>query len=216
MSNLEQRAELHKTIWAIADELRGSIEGWDFKQYVLGTLFYRYVSENFEIFINKSMGAEDIPFAQLKGSEISTKVKHEIVKEKGYWIDPEDLFCNVNTPEFLNNDELAVNLHNIFKKIERSAKGFNDEENLSEKESSVSDLSGLFNDFDTKNSRLGKSDKERSQRLAKVIEGVGNLNLSGNTDDHGIDLFGDAYEFLIGVLFRAVIMKINVVNSTSA
>lgn len=183
MSSAAQRAELQSQIWKIANDVRGSVDGWDFKQYVLGTLFYRFISENFANYIEG--GDESVHYAELDDDIITKEIIDDAIKTKGYFIYPSQLFANVakvaNTNESLNTD-----LAKIFKDIESSANGYPSE----------LDIKGLFADFDTTSSRLGNTVKDKSSRLAAVIKGVEGLNF-GNFEDNHIDLFGDAYEFLI-------------------
>ncbi|MBP7264446.1 MAG: type I restriction-modification system subunit M [Spirochaetia bacterium] len=183
MSSIQQRAELQSQIWKIANDVRGSVDGWDFKQFVLGTLFYRFISENFSNYIEA--GDESVNYASLKDSVISAEIKDDAVKTKGYFIYPSQLFENVvkksNTNEKLNTD-----LAKIFKAIEASANGYPSE----------LDIKGLFADFDTTSNRLGNTVKDKNTRLAAVLKGVAGLKF-GNFHDNQIDLFGDAYEFLI-------------------
>lgn len=183
MSSTAQRTELQAQIWKIANEVRGSVDGWDFKQYVLGILFYRFISENFSNYMEG--GDDSIHYAELDDTIITKEIKEDAVKTKGYFIYPSQLFCriaeNVNTNESLNTD-----LKTIFDEIENSASGYPSEQ----------DIKGLFADFDTTSNRLGNTVKDKNTRLAAVIKGVEGLNF-GNFEDNQIDLFGDAYEFLI-------------------
>ena len=183
MSSAAQRAELQSQIWKIANEVRGSVDGWDFKQYVLGTLFYRFISENFANYMEG--GDDSINYAGLDDTIITREIKEDAVKTKGYFIYPSQLFCrvaeNANTNEDLNTD-----LRKIFDEIENSASGYPSEQ----------DIKGLFADFDTTSNRLGNTVKEKNERLAAVIKGVEGLNF-GEFQENQIDLFGDAYEFLI-------------------
>lgn len=183
MTSNQQRAELQSQIWKIANDLRGSVDGWDFKQYVLGTLFYRFISENFTKYIEG--GDESVNYAELSDDIITEEIKDDAVKTKGYFIYPSQLFDNIvkdaNTNENLNTDLAAV-----FSAIESSANGYDSE----------SDIKGLFADFDTTSNRLGNTVKDKNSRLAAVLKGVAGLNF-GDFEDNHIDLFGDAYEFLI-------------------
>lgn len=183
MSSIAQRAELQSQIWKIANDVRGSIDGWDFKQYVLGTLFYRFISENFSNYIEA--GDDSFKYADLSDDVITDEIKDDAIKTKGYFIYPSQLFVNIakgaNTNESLNTDLAA-----IFSAIEGSANGYPSE----------SDIKGLFADFDTTSNRLGNTVKDKNSRLAAVIKGVKGLNF-GEFEDNHIDLFGDAYEFLI-------------------
>ena len=183
MSSSEQRAKLQSQIWSIANDVRGSVDGWDFKQYVLGTLFYRFISENFANYIEA--GDENINYAKLQDNQMTEDIVSDSVRTKGYFIYPSQLFCNVaktaNTNESLNND-----LAKIFTEIESSANGYPSE----------ADIKGLFTDFDTTSNRLGNSVDDKNKRLAAVIKGVEGLNF-GKFEDNQIDLFGDAYEYLI-------------------
>ncbi len=183
MSSATQRAELQSQIWKIANDVRGSVDGWDFKQYVLGTLFYRFISENFANYIEG--GEESVNYAAFSDDVISKEIKDNAIKTKGYFIYPSQLFGNIsktaNTNESLNTDLAA-----IFSAIENSANGYPSE----------LDMKGLFADFDTTSNRLGNTVKDKNSRLAAVIKGVAGVNF-GKFEDNHIDLFGDAYEFLI-------------------
>jgi type I restriction enzyme M protein len=183
MSSTAQRAELQSKIWRIANDVRGSVDGWDFKQYVLGTLFYRFISENFSNYIEA--GDDSVNYAKLPDGIITEEIKDDAIKTKGYFIYPSQLFANIaktaNTNESLNTDLAA-----IFTAIESSANGYPSEH----------DIKGLFADFDTTSNRLGNTVQEKNRRLAAVIKGVAELNF-GKFEENHIDLFGDAYEFLI-------------------
>lgn len=183
MTSINQRAELQNKIWKIANEVRGAVDGWDFKQFVLGALFYRFISENFTNYIEA--GDESINYAGMPDSIITPEIKDDAVRTKGYFIYPSQLFVNVaktaNTNENLNTDLKA-----IFDAIESSANGYPSER----------DIKGLFADFDTTSNRLGNTVADKNSRLASVLKGVAALNF-GNFEDNHIDLFGDAYEFLI-------------------
>lgn len=183
MSSAAQRSELQSQIWKIANEVRGSVDGWDFKQYVLGTLFYRFISENFSNYIEG--GDESVNYAELDDKIITKEIIDDAIKTKGYFIYPSQLFSNIaknaNTNESLNTD-----LRAIFDAIENSASGYPSEK----------DIKGLFADFDTTSNRLGNTVKDKNARLAAVIKGIEGLDF-GNFEDNQIDLFGDAYEYLI-------------------
>ena len=184
MTSTQQRAELQRRIWQIANDVRGAVDGWDFKQYVLGTLFYRFISENFIDYITG--GDSEVDYAAMADDEENIDAaKDDAIKTKGYFIYPSQLFVNVaanaNTNESLNTD-----LANIFKAIEASANGYPSER----------DIKGLFADFDTTSNRLGNTVKDKNARLAAVLKGVADLNF-GEFEGAQIDLFGDAYEFLI-------------------
>jgi type I restriction enzyme M protein len=183
MTSAQQRAALQSQIWKIANDVRGAVDGWDFKQYVLGTLFYRFISENFALYIEADDNS--IKYAELPDSVITPEIKDDAIKTKGYFIYPSQLFVNIsktaNTNESLNTD-----LAKIFSAIESSANGYPSE----------NDIKGLFADFDTTSNRLGNTVKDKNSRLAAVIKGVAGLEFNG-FDKSKIDLFGDAYEFLI-------------------
>lgn len=183
MSSLQQRAALQSQIWKIANDVRGAVDGWDFKQYVLGTLFYRFISENFANYIEA--GDESIQYAQLPDNVISPEIKEDAIKTKGYFIYPSQLFCNLEATANAN-ENLNTHLANIFSAIEASANGFPSEK----------DIKGLFADFDTTSNRLGNTVKDKNTRLAAVLKGVAGLDF-GDFEGSEIDLFGDAYEFLI-------------------
>lgn len=183
MANTTQREELQAAIWKIANEVRGAVDGWDFKQFVLGTLFYRFISENFVLFMEN--GDESIDYTHWPDEQLSQENINNVITEKGYFIYPSQLFShiakNANTNPNLNTDLAA-----IFTAIEGSANGYDSEH----------DIKGLFADFDTTSNRLGNTVEEKNRRLAAVIKGVESLDF-GNFEDNEIDLFGDAYEFLI-------------------
>jgi type I restriction enzyme M protein len=183
MTSIAQRQELQNKIWKIANDVRGSVDGWDFKQFVLGTLFYRFISEHFTAYIEA--GDDSIDYAKLPDDVITPEIIDDAVKTKGYFIYPSQLFVNVaNTAN--TNSNLNTDLKAIFDAIESSANGYPSEP----------DIKGLFADFDTTSSRLGNTVENKNSRLAAVLKGVEELNF-GSFEDSQIDLFGDAYEFLI-------------------
>jgi type I restriction enzyme M protein len=189
MTSNEQRAALQRKIWDIANNVRGAVDGWDFKQYVLGTLFYRFISENFIDYITG--GDTSVDYAAMADDDENIgSAKDDAVKTKGYFIYPSQLFVNV-AANANTNDSLNTDLANIFKAIEASASGYPSE----------LDIKGLFADFDTTSNRLGNTVKDKNTRLAAVLKGVAELDFGdfGGSDfeTHQIDLFGDAYEFLI-------------------
>ena len=198
----QEREELHRAIWAIADELRGAVDGWDFKNYVLGTMFYRYISENLTAYVNEGeweAGDETFDYTRISDEE-AEEAREGLVEEKGFFILPSELFCNVHAK--CNNekatfkdregkiknikDNLNELLEMVFQHIEESAQG-------SESENS---FSGLFDDFDVNSNKLGSTVAKRNERLAKLLDGIAAMNL-GSVKDHDIDAFGDAYEYLM-------------------
>ena len=179
-----ERDELHKAIWKIANDLRGSVDGWDFKQYVLGFLFYRFISENLTNYINKLEPDDNFDYAKLS-DEQAEYGRNETLKEKGFYILPSELFCNVRK-KAKNDADLNVTLNNVFNNIENSAKGTDSED----------DMKGLFDDIDVNSNKLGNTVKERNDKLVKIIDSIGELPL-GNYQDNTIDVFGDAYEYLM-------------------
>ena len=183
MSEQSQRQELHRKIWSIADDVRGAVDGWDFKQYILGILFYRFISENFTSYIEG--GDPDINYAEYPEDMITDDIKDDAVKTKGYFIYPSQLFANVAN-NARTNEDLNTHLKEIFDEIESSAVGY----------ASENDIKGLFDDVDTRSNRLGNTVPERNKRLADILEGIASLDF-GNFEDNKIDLFGDAYEYLI-------------------
>lgn len=184
MTSTQQRAALHRQIWQIANEVRGAVDGWDFKQYVLGALFYRFISENFAHYI--SGGDKDIKYSEMPDSVITPEIKDDAIKTKGYFILPSQIFSKV-VKSANNNESLNTDLAKIFSAIESSANGYPSEK----------DIKGLFADFDTTSNRLGNSVPEKNKRLAAVLKGVAALDFGDDFQDSQIDLFGDAYEFLI-------------------
>lgn len=183
----QERSELHRAIWQIANDLRGSIDGWDFKQYVLGMLFYRFISENLTNYINadeQRSGNKDFDYTKLSNKEAEFG-RVDTVKEKGFYILPSELFINVRK-NARNDANLNEALSRVFNDIENSAKGADSED----------DLKGLFADLDVNSPKLGNTVEKRNQKLIKLLDAIGDLQL-GNYSDNTIDAFGDAYEFLM-------------------
>ena len=172
----------------MADELRGAIGGWEFKAYVLGTLFYRFISENLTDYINKiqaEAGVEGFDYAVMDDAD-AENARTQMVEEKGFFILPSQLFCNVcKTCE--ENDDLNMTLSEVFKAIEGSAVGTPSED----------DLKGLFNDFNVDSNQLGADVKSRNKLIAKVLKRIESMDLGDSFGDNKIDAFGDAYEFLM-------------------
>ncbi len=182
-----QRAELHKTIWRIANDLRGSVDGWDFKSYVLGMLFYRFISENLTAYLNeleRAAGNPDFDYAALSDEEAEFG-RAETVAEKGFYILPSELFCNVRK-RAPYDENLNETLERVFRNIEGSAIGTPSED----------DLKGLFDDLDVNSPKLGPTVAKRNEKLVKLMDAIGDLDL-GRFEDHTIDAFGDAYEYLM-------------------
>ena len=199
---VKEREELHRAIWAIADDLRGSVDGWDFKNYVLGTMFYRYISENLSNYINKNeieAGNAGFDYSKMADEEAET-AREGLVSEKGFFIPPSELFCNVrvaassDTATFVNKEgqktsvkeNLNEFLEMIFEHIENSAMGTE----------SDGAFEGLFADFDVNSNKLGATVIKRNETLRKLLDGIANMNL-GDVKHHDIDAFGDAYEYLM-------------------
>lgn len=185
----QERAELHKTIWDIANTLRGSVDGWDFKQYVLGLMFYRYISENISSYINKiqqDAGIANFDYADMSDAE-AEEARDEMVKTKGFFILPSQLFANV-VKNAKNDENLNETLERAFHAIENSAIGAESED----------DLKGLFADIDVNSPKLGATVAKRNEKLTALLESIGNMKL-GNYQDNTIDAFGDAYEYLMGM-----------------
>ena len=183
-----QRAELHRKIWSIADNVRGAVDGWDFKQYILGILFYRFISENMTEFFNfaeHEAGDLDFDYAKLSDKEAELDFRPGTVEDKGFFILPRQLFKNV-VKNAKTNENLNTDLANIFKSIEGSATGFASED----------DIKGLFEDVDTTSNRLGSTVAEKNKRLTDILTGIAEINF-GDFKSNDIDAFGDAYEYLI-------------------
>lgn len=187
-SKESQRTELHKTIWRVANDLRGSVDGWDFKSYVLGILFYRFISENLTAYINEGeheAGNPSFSYVNLSDEEAEFG-RVETVAEKGLYILPSELFQNVRQ-KAANNPNLNETLEAVFKNIEGSAIGTRSED----------DLKGLFDDLDVNSSKLGNTVARRNEKLVGLLNAIGDLPLDGEYENHSIDLFGDAYEYLM-------------------
>lgn len=185
----QEREELHRGIWAIADELRGAVDGWDFKSYILGTMFYRYISEDLCNYINKGeeeYGNTDFDFAKMPDEE-AEEAREGLVQERGFFILPSELFCNVRE-KAADDENLNETLESVFRHIEESAKGSDSE----------SGFAGLFDDFDVNSNKLGATVPKRNEKLVKLLNGVADMEL-GNVKDHEFDAFGDAYEYLMSM-----------------
>ena len=183
----QEREELHRAIWAIADDLRGAVDGWDFKSYVLGTMFYRYISENIASYINQGeidAGNPDFCYEDMPDAE-AEQAREGLVQEKGFFILPSELFCNVRA-KAASDENLNETLETVFRHIEESAKG----------SSSEGQFAGLFDDYDVNSNKLGATVAKRNEKLVKLLNGVADMNL-GDVKEHDIDAFGDAYEYLM-------------------
>jgi type I restriction enzyme M protein len=183
-----QRAQLHKTIWRIANDLRGSVDGWDFKTYVLGMLFYRFISENLTAYLNqleRAAGQSDFDYAALSDTDAEFGRK-DTVDEKGFYILPSELFVNVRQ-RAPRDENLNETLERVFANIEGSAVGSDSED----------DLKGLFDDLDVNSAKLGPTVAKRNEKLVKLLDAIGDLDLGGEFTDNTIDAFGDAYEYLM-------------------
>ena len=183
----QERNELHKTIWAIANDLRGSVDGWDFKQYVLGMLFYRFISENLASYVTdgeRAAGDKDFDYAVMPDEE-AEGAREDLVSEKGFFIKPSELFVNVRA-RAKTDENLNETLEKVFRHIEESAQGTESEK----------DFSGLFADLDVNSPKLGNTVAQRNAKLVKLLDAIGDMNL-GVDQETKIDAFGDAYEFLM-------------------
>ena len=182
-----EREELHRAIWAIADDLRGAVDGWDFKNYVLGTMFYRFISEKITSYINKGeieAGNKDFDYAKMSDAEAEF-ARAGLIEEQGFFILPSQLFCNVRA-KAASDENLNETLEMVFRNIEGSASSGDAE----------GDFEGLFDDFDVNSNKLGATVAKRNEKLCKLLDGVAAMNL-GDVKDHDIDAFGDAYEYLM-------------------
>lgn len=185
----QEREELHKTIWSIANQLRGSVDGWDFKQYVLGIMFYRYISENLTNYINAGeieAGNEKFNYAAMSNEDAEV-AREDIVKTKGFFILPSELFVNVRA-RASDDEKLNETLEKVFRNIEGSAKGSESE----------ADFAGLFDDLDVNSNKLGATVAKRNEKLVTLLNGVGDMKFVGYKDNT-IDAFGDAYEYLMSM-----------------
>ena len=183
-----QRAELHRKIWAIADDVRGAVDGWDFKQYILGTLFYRFISEYLRDYFDENehqAGDADFKYAEYPDKDAIEDFKKDAINDKGFFILPSQLFENV-VKNAKDNENLNTDLANIFNEIEKTAIGTPSED----------DFKGLFDDIDTKSNRLGGTVAEKNKRLRDILTGIAQIDF-GNFKENHIDAFGDAYEYLI-------------------
>ncbi len=189
MRKEQEREELHRAIWSIADDLRGSTSGWEFKSFVLGMMFYRYISENLTNYVNKNQadsGEVGFDYAAFSDEE-AEEARESLVDSKGFFILPSELFCNVRK-RAAQDENLNMTLEKVFRHIEDSAKGSESE----------GDFDGLFDDIDVNSKDLGATVAKRNANLVKLLNGVGEMKL-GNYQENTIDAFGDAYEYLIGM-----------------
>ena len=188
MATQQERAELHKTIWKIANDLRGSVDGWEFKAYVLGSIFYRFISENICDYIQQLMkeaGQPDFDYTAIDDTK-AENIRKKMVEEKGYFILPSQLFQNfIKTAD--KDENLNEHLSAIFRSIEASAVGTASED----------DMRGLFSDFSVDSPLLGSTVIKRNQLLAKVLKTVAQMDLGSKYNDTNNDTFGDTYEFLM-------------------
>ena len=171
----QERAELHRTIWGIADDLRGSVDGWDFKQYILGILFYRYISENITSYINQGeheAGHPDFDYPTIS-DEKAEKAREDLVRTKGFFILPSELFVNICEKASANDKDLNEKLAAVFKDIESSAMGTDSEQNFK----------GLFDDIDVNSNKLGGTVEQRNKRLKNLLLGVQSMRL-GDSKQH--------------------------------
>lgn len=183
----QERAALHSAIWSIADDLRGAVMGWDFKSYVLGTMFYRYISENFTAYVNaneRAAGDADFDYAAQDDTTVEGW-RAGLIQEKGFYIAPSELFVNL-CARADHDENLNETLEKILRNIENSAKGADSE----------GDFAGLFDDFDVNSNKLGATVAKRNEKLVKLLKGIAGMKL-GNYKENAIDAFGDAYEYLM-------------------
>ncbi len=187
-TSIQQKQELFKAIWATAEDLRNSVDGWDFKSYVLGILFYRFISENITNYVNRlqaDAGVTDFDYAEFADADAEA-ARAQLVHEKGFFILPSQLFGNVRK-HAKDDPNLNITLDNAFKAIEASAIGTESED----------DLKGLFADIDVNSNKLGGTVDKRNEQLAKILNNIGNIDLKGEYSENQIDIFGDAYEYLM-------------------
>ena len=187
----QERDELFRRIYKIATDLvhAGHVAEWDFKSYVLGTMFYRYISENFTAYINEgehAAGNKDFDYAKMSDAG-AEPAREGLVQEKGFFILPSELFCNV-LARADKDDNLNETLERVFNHIESSAAS-GDAEN---------DFAGLFDDFDVNSKAIGETVAKRNKVLVELLNGVAQMPLF-STDGINPDLFGDAYEYLMGM-----------------
>ena len=184
-----ERTELHRAIWNIANSLRGAVDGWEFKHYVLGMLFYRYISENLTNYINKNewdAGNKDFDYTKLSDEEAS-QARADLIRVKGFFILPSQLFCNVRAK--------APYDENLNETLEKTLNAIEDSANNTENEG---DMKGLFDDFDVNSNKLGATVPKRNEHLIQLMDGIGDMKL-GDYQDNTIDAFGDAYEYLMAM-----------------
>ncbi|HAR6066732.1 TPA: type I restriction-modification system subunit M [Staphylococcus pseudintermedius] len=182
----QQQAELHKKLWAIANDLRGNMDASEFRNYILGLIFYRFLSEKAEAEVAEALSGEDMTYEEAWADpEYREDLKGELLDTVGYYIEPQDLFSTM-VKEIENQRFDIEHLAQAIRKVETSTLGQDSEE----------DFIGLFSDMDLSSTRLGNTVKDRTALLSKVMVNLADLPFVHS--DMEIDMLGDAYEFLIG------------------
>jgi type I restriction enzyme M protein len=185
----QQQAELHKQLWAMANDLRGNMDASEFKDFILSIIFYRYLSENLVKVIEEEYLKDDkLNYEEAwKKKEVRETLVEELTENSdiGYLIEPSFLFSKMVDLIKQGRFDISV-MADAIKKLSQSTIG----------KSSQEDFDGLFEDMDLNSNKLGKGEKERSDNLGKIILKVSDIDFSHG--DAQIDVLGDAYEYLIG------------------
>ncbi len=183
MSNYQN--SLESKLWAIADVLRGNMDANEFKNYILGFIFYRYLSEKLEIHLNSELENDNLTFAEAwEKDEFKEDLKEEGIEALGYFLEPQYLFSNIVEKAKVNKfilDDLLKSLNYI--------------SNSSMGTASQDDFSNLFEDVDLNSSKLGKSANDKNKTISKIILNLNDIDFK--LDDDDADILGDAYEYLI-------------------
>lgn len=182
----EQQAELQKRLWAVANDLRGNMDASEYRNYILGLIFYRFLSEKVENYANELLQDDDVDFADAEqDADLMQDLKDEVIDVLGFFIEPRYLFTTM--VKKINAGDFDVEmLQNAINEVQNSTLG----------KESESDFKGLFEDLDLQSSRLGNTVAKRSELIAKVILSLSNIDFG--EQDIKIDILGDAYEYLIG------------------
>lgn len=191
MARKSEKRTIQKIMWDLLTELRGQIDGWDFKNYSLTMIFYKFLSENFEQYINnneKESGDENFKYSEITNAEAEEDFKSSLLEYPGYFIKPSELFCNIHK-NANTNENLNVSIKDAFNNIQASTIGTEAEENIK----------GIFDDFDVSTSKLGKDVKEKNETLRKLVNCIATLSFGSAHSGLVSDTFGDMYEYLMGM-----------------
>ena len=188
----ENKKALEQQLWNIANELRGKMDADEFRDYILGFIFYKYLSEKIENFTNELLKEDGITFTSLDSNnpeheEILNSLKDDCVQQLGYFLKPNELFSAMaKKGNSDNNNFILDDLTQVLRHIESSTMGTESED----------DFEHLFEDLDLTSTKLGRTEEAKNKLIAKVLYHLDNINFE--LKNHDRDVLGDAYEYLIG------------------